>query len=325
VIALLSLLAALAAGTYFRIRNGQLISTTETNLQKINSGLERIWSAERDRIEKEFTSRQLPFNVQYDSLLTACGGPNQVERAKAVWLTLRLKQEFPQTFSEARANITFTTPTVTITLPPKQNFVTALAGITDVTPANSDQSANQSAALLYLILTDKGTRGEVFDPTPLNAFIRNLSVNGYDGKAFYDAYDSPIAFARFFTSDEINNDPYSRHSSAAVAADTQLKISNNPLDFSSRLHGGASTNPPNPAWNNAGAFRTAAGFGTNAATTRQNFIPTVLSAGPNRVWDNYDPPFNAAAANVGYVTYTYGTDSDNIFGFRLRKQAARGD
>ncbi|CAN5568778.1 hypothetical protein BH11PLA2_BH11PLA2_35720 [soil metagenome] len=303
VIALLSLLAALSVGTFFRIRSGQLVSATETTMQKLNTGLDRIWSAERDRAEKEFVEKKLPNGIQVDSLLVACGGSNEVDRAKAVWMLMRMKLEFPQTFAQARTNVTVLG---TIVLPARTTFQV----VPNTAPTTADEANLQAAALLYLILSEKGSRGEIFDVDSLNAWVKPITVNGYTGKCFVDAYGTPITYARFLTNEELNEAPYTKI--PTVTATT----SNNPFDPKGRLSSASI-----PAWTNRASFNTLSGI--TDADMKKNFMATVISAGPNRVWDGLN------VNTTGLVTYTVNATtnatSDNLMGYRLRKLGARGD
>jgi prepilin-type N-terminal cleavage/methylation domain-containing protein len=311
VIALLSLLAALAAGTYFRIRNGQLVTTTESSLQKINAGLDRIWSAERDRAEKEFNEKRLPNNIAFTALTNFCGGNNETDRARAVWMTARMKQDFPQTFAEARANVTIGPSLV---LPARATF----ANVPATSPGTGPAANVQAAALLYMILTEKGNRGETFDSDSLNAFTREQDVNGTRLKLFIDAWGTPITFARFFNNDEVSEPPFARNTTAIVNADNRK--SNNPFDSTASI--AALVRP----WSNRTTFLN--NMGIAVGDVRLNCIATAISAGPNKEWDNLDVR-GGNAASVGYVKFsinaTSNIESDNMFGYRLRQQAARGD
>src|SRR5262245_44369340 len=101
VIAILAILAAISAGAYFRIRNSQNNASTESTLTKLTTGVERLWSATVDQAKEEFNSGKLIGNVKKENLMGFAGGPNETDRAKAVYLYFRLKYEFPQTFPEA--------------------------------------------------------------------------------------------------------------------------------------------------------------------------------------------------------------------------------
>lgn len=341
VVALISVIAALAAGTYFRVRGGQTIAATESTLSKLNTGLERLWSAVRDQADKEFTTGQLIGNCTKEKLLGFAGGPNEKDRARAIWLYFRIKSEFPQTFNEARSPVTI--PMVGV-LPPKSLFAN-LPAVTDAaTPRLTLNDYNDhAAALLYMILTEKGNRGELFDAQPLNSFIAEREVN-YDGtvdpprrasfRMFVDAWGTPITFIRYFTNSEIQDVPFARSSSLLFQNFNALppRQSNHPFDPTARLG--------DPTWSNISVFLTASNSIVPVPNTpprldrafRMNFLISAISAGVNKTWDDLDVRGSAAApyANVGIVVDpaalgASGFTSDNLYGYRLRKFGERSD
>src|SRR5262245_63222269 len=146
VIALLSVLAALAAGTYFRIRNSQQANSTESTLNKLVVGLENIYRAERDRADREFTQGQIRGGSM--EKLEGFVGRNERDRARAIWLFFRMKSEFPQTFPEALSDTLLVGPAgQVLRIPAKETFRTVLPTV----PATADDANLQSAVLLHLI------------------------------------------------------------------------------------------------------------------------------------------------------------------------------
>ena len=60
VIAIIGVLAALSAGAYFRIADGQRASATEATLSKLNTGLDRRWRAVIDQAAKDARENKIP-------------------------------------------------------------------------------------------------------------------------------------------------------------------------------------------------------------------------------------------------------------------------
>lgn len=341
VIALLAILAALAAGTYFRITNAQRVTSTESTLQKLSVGLDNLYSAERDRIDKEFNTSQLQ-HASMDRLLGFAGGPNERDRARAIWMYFRLKNEFPQTFPEAVSptNLVALPASLVFSLPPRQTFLNPITGtpnpppapvVSALAPATAEEANLQAAALLYLILSEKASRGAGFDLDAVNAFSKEITLSGRPFRVFIDSWGTPISYVRFLTSTEIDSPPYSRNLPGVFnnANNLPINLTNNPLDPKVRLI--------SSGWPNFASFVSSGGIVTQIPGVnrqeqilRRNWTTTVISAGPNRQWDMFDARGRnptAPFANIGIVEYGIpGTEADdNMFGYRLRRFGARGD
>lgn len=344
VIAILTVLAALTSGAYFRIRAAQMVSSTEATLTQVSTGFDRIWSASRDQAEKEFTSSRLPGANNYDALVTYCFAgavptaendrSKAKERAKALWMYLRMKNEFPQTFMESHNTITLGNA---ISLPPKTTFTSKVPAWptncdSAVTAANMANS--QAAVLLYLILTEKGARGETFGSDTLSArsatiTLRNTLVNPAQTRTFTvftDAWGTPLTYIRFFSSSDVNQRPFARHVSLS-GSDSQ-----DPFDVNFRLPDNSpgafqqNGNPDSAAAQRGAAARTVIGISPQLFKNTRNWIPVIASAGPNREWNSLNVlgvPFAGTDSNTGLMIDDLATD--NLYSYRLRQFGARGD
>jgi prepilin-type N-terminal cleavage/methylation domain-containing protein len=361
VIGIMALLAAIAVGTYFRIQAGQYVKNTEATLAKINTQFGRLQRAVVDQAEKEFRERNLAPQPgggvnNIDDLIALCGGDK--DRAKSVWVYFRLKNEFPQTFVEANSNTVLydTSNNTRFKLPPRRAFManSYISAAVTPTPPPPPLPApfttvrqvleSQAAALLYLIVTEKGNRGEDFGDLATGSTAVDTTV--YNGastgtfRAFKDAWGTPIIYVRFATNTEINGSPYTKSGAT----------SNDPLDPKGRLYysGNAWPNPtakPSdmtwPSGSQEKAFASSIFLGNyNGLNSinknpwpNANWMLTAISGGANRdpanpngsaLFDSVDLTTNLLSSNpVGL--YTVDTTTDDILGYRLRREGNRGD
>src|SRR5262249_41665762 len=107
VLAILSILFTLAASATMQVVSSQRKNNTELTVSKVATALHQQWMAVIDQAKKE----QIPEPFYSTTLLPVAGNDDQ--RARVIWIKLRLKQEFPMTFAEA------VNP---VPLPPKQVF-----------------------------------------------------------------------------------------------------------------------------------------------------------------------------------------------------------
>ena len=318
VVAILAVLSAIGVGAFFRVRASSEIKANETTVAKMTTGLNKAWSAGRDSAEKEFKDNT--YSAQIATITTIAGGDR--DRAKALWMYFRMKNEFPQTFAEAKAATTFavtvggtvysTNSTVvlpTLFLPAKRTYLANTALNTAVVPAPvapvtaADQVADQAAILLYILITEKGSRGEMFADEAAGALTGKVTIGSNEFKVFTDTYGKPLTYARYATNGEITTPPFTKTG----------VTSQDPFDPLNKL-GAPWTIPGNatqatPAVVAAGLGLT--GFGVN-------WLPSIICSGPNKNFDGLN-----VAPTSGLVTIP--TDTDNILGYRLRREGERGN
>lgn len=291
VIALLSLLSAIGAGAYFRIRGSQQQKNTEETVTKLESAFQAMWKAELDSAQEAFKGKLPGYTSQVEALKVLCD--NDADRARSVWTYIWLKRAFPQTFTQAAATITIGSTTLTA---PKMFTSPAFTSTPAPTPAMT--TADEAAVILYRILTQKGSRGQAFNDEGIGALSTVYPPNNTDGqKVFTDTFGNPITFVRLSSgSGELNSAPYTKNTGA----------NNDPLDPAGRLTAGTWTTT------NKNTCLTLASRTSFAGT---NWLPTLVSRGSAKDWGTYAPSTSDLTAIPDGFTC----------GYKLRRQGNRGD
>lgn len=207
VIAMIAILLALTTGTVFRVMSSQREKNTNVHLQKIDAGFKQQYEEAVKTIKKESPPPALvdrTRNVNPDGTRTLNN-----DRALAMWMKLRLRQEFPQSFGELTA-VTISGGTGSsasnYTLSPKDFYTKALASYT-----SSGLPEEESAVLLVLSMR-MGRGGQTIDPDK----IARTKDMGNGIKVFVDEFGTPIAFRRWAEDDfgdavaELNTPPGDR-------------------------------------------------------------------------------------------------------------------
>src|SRR5262249_16338592 len=96
VVGILAILAALVASAVFRVLESQKENLSEATVRTLAQELDRHWQAVVNQANKEV----IPDWVK-DFAGRAANAPNYEQRARVLWIKLRLKQEFPMNFAEA--------------------------------------------------------------------------------------------------------------------------------------------------------------------------------------------------------------------------------
>jgi prepilin-type N-terminal cleavage/methylation domain-containing protein len=149
----------------------------------------------------------------------------------------------------------------------------------------------EAAILLYLILSETDSRGANFNADDATSGAQ-ATVGSY--RVFVDAWRTPITFLRFASggfNGELNAAPY---------VNTANTVSQDPFDPKGKLKNDSTV---------SGALSVCLFSGMTGSATAINGTnrqPAVISAGYNKTWGNM-------------------FDEDNVVGYRLRKQGARGD
>src|SRR5580765_795213 len=91
VIAIIAVLLALSGGAYFRVIDAQRTATTEDFLRTIDKSLDVHWKKVRDEANKDDPS---------PAVMALANG--NVDRARVLWIKIRLTEAFPQSFAEIR-------------------------------------------------------------------------------------------------------------------------------------------------------------------------------------------------------------------------------
>lgn len=311
VIALIAVLAALAAGTFFRIQAAEYERATAATLVKMDSHLKTRWTA-----VVEDAKKTVPAEV-----LALAGGDK--DRATAIWTYAKLQSEFPESFAEvgtlaAPRYIDLGQPAVPTParLTPKRVFLE----LTSKTYTPAPTPDEQAAALFYTAINSTSVGGH----SPQSDGLNNQTMTLSNGLVVYkDAWGTPITFRRWAQMPEMQGAPYLHANTIRVSQSGgggQFAV-NNPLDplgkLLTRTPGTENPwgDPLNPYRKACLALAPSPGnnpAGINLADfPNANFLPTLISYGSNK--------------KPGMLFGGDDDGNDNIFSFRLRNQGQRGD
>ena len=280
VISILAILAGLTLAGISRVRAGQYRATTEGTVKKAQIALDQQLRTANEEATKE-SSVYLP------AVTTFCDGDK--DRAKALLSYFNAKREFPQTFPEAKTPLTL--PGFG-TYPGLSTFAKLTAGASGLT---ADQ---ESAVLLYLIVTEKGNKGtSTTGDAFASATMTITSTSNVEYTVLKDGYGTHLAFIRWYgaipQNPEVQAPPYINPKDIAQFGSVDR------FDPLSKLR----------TWGNVGS-RSTAQFALNLPVGSPpvqfdglNKMLTVISAGPDKL---------------------FGT-GDDIFGYPLARLGAKGD
>src|SRR5690349_17512846 len=99
VIAIILLIMALTAGAAIQVISYQRSNATETTLRTLMGPLEHQWKAVVEAAKRDATAGNIPAAVK--NMAFASGSASNDRRTRVIWTYLRLRQAFPQNFSEA--------------------------------------------------------------------------------------------------------------------------------------------------------------------------------------------------------------------------------
>ncbi|GIW82828.1 MAG: hypothetical protein KatS3mg105_4635 [Gemmatales bacterium] len=170
VIAIMAAVAALTFGAAQRVISAQKYSATETTIRKLN----RLLIQATKRVVDDARDEAIPDWVRKEA-------GNNPDRARVLWVKYRVKQEFPENFSEALNPVP---------LGPDPAYQTYLTGV------SITNSADESSACLLMALTAKNRRGGEANADLLNS-IESFIVDANGVKAVFDAWGNPLYFFRW--------------------------------------------------------------------------------------------------------------------------------
>lgn len=205
VVAIIAVLLALSAGTYFRLRTSQLEQATVSTLTKLASQHSQQWKAVLDQAKQDVQNQKVPTNV------VTMSGDDSI-RTRVVWSKFHQKMAFPQNAWEVvvwapaaqntfgiSQNATYRTAFAGI-LPNDPNLIDPNRSSPPLTAAEIEQLHLESAALLYLSLTQP-RRGQGADFNPVDHVgahaIGEVVLFNRPFKVFQDSWLRPIAFVRW--------------------------------------------------------------------------------------------------------------------------------
>jgi len=176
VIAIIAVLAALTVGATMRVIGAQSQKNTQLLVAKLGAALNQQWQAVVDQANKE----PLP-----PAVMAKAG--NDGALARVIWIKLRLKQQFPESFSEA---LSPDGGAGMIAADPYYAGLPATLGL----PA-AQEGAMENAVCLTLALKNS-SRGSVFSVDNLSP--RELGVlPGGTLQYLMDDWKVPIQFTKF--------------------------------------------------------------------------------------------------------------------------------
>jgi prepilin-type N-terminal cleavage/methylation domain-containing protein len=214
ILAIIAVLTALAAGAYFRVIGAQQAARTEDGIRKIEKNMRDQWNKVKTDADKEFDSLDPTSSLQAVYALAN----NDIERARVLWRILRITEAFPQSYDEINNavnppdlktnNATIygfsyqgparPTSTYWYWIPPdRRNYLRTFAARINNPSAGQNQLATQSAACLYLTLTQTNRGGNLqLKEEHLPANIADSDLDGV--KEFVDNFaNKPLTFIRF--------------------------------------------------------------------------------------------------------------------------------
>lgn len=288
VIAIIAILGAMVAGAIHRVIGSQQLKRTEATVKKTQGGFETQWKAAIDDAKEEIKNgrvSKLPSGA-VNPLLAQVGGDRDI--ANALYIKMRLKIEFPQTFNEAR-----NPGLAAYGLQAKGVYTNELTGALASPAAGSGTPQEESAVLLFLALSQT-RRGATLNADEMGGTVKVLRVGGRDFKVIADAWGNPISFQRWAQDawaagniiDELSNPPYA----PAGSNNYPSNINKDTTDPYGKLKG---------------SFANKATFVNLLADpmTGHNRGPVLRSWGPDRIFNT----------------------NDDIMGYRLMKEGQLGN
>lgn len=186
IIAIIAALMALTASAVIKYMLVQQVNNTQTTLNKVQSVLNRQWSAAKDQAWKE----PIPTSVQ--SYMTSpttnlVGNDANVEgRMRVIYVKLRMRQMFPMNFNEALNPAP---------LPPIPGYVTYLNQL----GVSSSSGANYESAACLMMALQRAQSGGGVDSADLGGGGSSKAFtlpSGNSIRAFADPWGQPIYFTR---------------------------------------------------------------------------------------------------------------------------------
>ncbi|MFO0936633.1 MAG: type II secretion system protein [Gemmataceae bacterium] len=251
VISIITLLTALGAGAYFRIRTSQQEKLSGDRVSQLQKSMLQQWQAVLDTARKE----PIPAVVMSYAL-------NDPDRAKSIWAYLHLRANFPETVAEATSNVTLGGQVV---LQANQKVASMVTG------AGALPADEQAAVCAYAFLTAVNRRGM---ESGINDSMTGKVGTGTQFVVFTDTFNRPITFRRFFHTAEMDLKPFTANPAPAAPHD--------PLDPLGKLPALFAASSPLTAAQKADLL---SAIGGSRTPDNSNFIPTFSSSGINRVFD----------------------------------------
>jgi prepilin-type N-terminal cleavage/methylation domain-containing protein len=310
VVAIISILAALAVSGMMQYFEAQRQSNTETNIRAVYQILQQHWAKVVADAKTERPS---------DAVLVALAD-NDMERARVIWIKLRLMEAFPENFTEILSTDPMGSktsplyykplPPIQVYIPPGQQKYMAgylktlkKLGISGSTPPRASEA---SACLLMALSVNRG--GTVLTPDTLGPSIQDTDGDGM--REIVDGWGNPLGFYRFPTGNNELTSKYNPNPSARFY---------DPLDPDGRL--------VVPTWltsssGSANRFKSLCHDLPAQSPKGLYLVPVIASAAKDGKL-GMQPRANPLRPDP-MMPLASGDDYDNIYSYRLRL-GARGD
>jgi len=199
VLGIIALLATLSVAGVMRVQKAQREINSDRTLRAVQIGLDQQYKAAVDKIATEN-----PHDLIVQATMNANGAPDMT-RAKALHMKLRLRQEFPQNYAEARFQFPAPYAALNAQYGPKPVYIAAIG-------AGNGTPTTEAAALLIVVLsqTRNGVTFNVKEAGPVDT----IDVGGKQVPVLVDAWGTPLCFRRWATDaepdarDELNTTPF---------------------------------------------------------------------------------------------------------------------
>jgi prepilin-type N-terminal cleavage/methylation domain-containing protein len=182
VISIIGVIAALAGVALFGTSESQRRNSVDQQIDKLQKALD----AEYGTVLSKATAET---NTIPPAVVTYADG---IPRAKCFWAAANLRRNFPDTFAEAGAPVAVVPGFQLAVLTPFNGL------------ASAGSAHEESAALMYIILTQKSASGggsTAGSGDELGA-TRDVTLNGRPFKVFVDSWGNSIGFRRWETGSE---------------------------------------------------------------------------------------------------------------------------
>ncbi len=302
VIAIIGILMALVAAALHKTAEGQNRKSTQDQVFKLQQALDMEYERIVAKCDADARNGGIP-----PELVNYCEG--NMARAKAIWTAYQLRLNFPETFAEAAVTVPLTDSSGRVIYVARQLSTFApVQGLGTYTGASPFAANEESGALLYIILTQRsvggsamGNSGDDLTQASRRKVTFTLGGNTKELETFSDFYRSTIGFNRWRQDPvgagapvELEAPPYV---DARVASATPRNT--DPLDPQNLVFGWSDVykrnlmNQPPPV---------------SLLFNGRNRVANVYSLGSTKVDGAGNP-----------------TPLDDIVGYRLRQQGARGN
>ena len=270
VIAIIGILILLTASAVFRLIGTQQGANTKSELSRLEGELQKQYRAATDR----FAGEPIPDTGPYVNAaavvksMATVNGIYKRDLAQVIWVKLRLKQTFPNTFNEALNPYP---------MPANTNYANQL-GLLGYNTANTTnpQPWESSACLLMALGRSEDGGGVRPEDIGVNSFIHDFGPTPSGGtvKGLIDGWGQPLAFCRWPVNSVVLNPPNGQPLS---------KANNDAVDPSGCLE--------SQAWQSSGGYTLFLQYchavgqppqGNQDATSYRVF-PLIASPGPDKV------------------------------------------